>query len=63
MSNKKIITKSYTANIRDINKSVYLQTNITDIEYGLKTAKQKIIHNVLKSIKANDEQTTNHYFL
>ena len=63
MRNKKIITKSYTANIRDINKSVYLQTNIIDIEYGLKTAKQKIIHNVLNSIKANDEQTTNNYFL
>jgi hypothetical protein len=57
--NKKMITESYTANVGDINKAVNLQTLITDKEPSIKQAKQNIIDNVLKSIKANDQTTYN----
>jgi hypothetical protein len=57
--NKALIKESYTATISDIDKAVNLQTKITDKDHGLKSAKQKIIDNVLKSTKANDEQTMN----
>lgn len=57
--NKKMITESYTANISDIDKAINLQTKITDKEPSIKQAKQNIIDNVLKSIKANDQHTYN----